>query len=123
VAPRTRNAHAHFLELLLLLGRQELLDFGIGSIELSSDLRLNAGHDRIDADVMLIDDALHIGFLLRCEIELAVEMLDDSLSQGLRRRRAPAMENVKAIAGNADEQSADENGDQRKGGRRARPIR
>jgi hypothetical protein len=123
VAPRTRNAHAHFLELLLLLGRQELLDFGIGSIELSSDLRLNAGHDRIDADVMLIDDALHIGFLLWCEIELAVEMLDDSLCQGLRRRRAPAMENVKAIAGNADEQSADENGDQRKGRRRARPIR
>jgi hypothetical protein len=123
VASRTRNAHAHLLELLLLLRRQEFFDLGIGGIELFSDLRLNGGHDRIDADVMLIDDSLHIGFLLWGEMELAVEMLDDPSRQGLRRRRAPAMENVIAIAGDADEQTADENGDQRKRGCRARPIR
>ena len=76
---------------------------------------------------MLIDDPLNVDFLLRRQVKIAIEMLDDPARCKARRsiggKETMVMEKVKAIAGDADEQSADEDGDHRKGGSRARPTR
>jgi len=65
VTPRAPHAHSHLAELFALLRREDFVDFGIGGIELATNLRLNAVHDRVDPRVMLVDDALHAGLLLR----------------------------------------------------------
>jgi len=65
VTPGAAHAHPHLAELFALLRREDFVDLGVGGIELATDLRLNAVHDRVDPRVMLIDDALHVGLLLR----------------------------------------------------------
>ena len=65
MTPRAAHAHPHLAELLALLRREDFVDFGIGVIELATNPRLNAVHDRVDPRVMLVDDALHAGLLLR----------------------------------------------------------
>ena len=121
------RAHSNLLELLALLRREDLFDLGVCSIELVPNLRLNAGHDGVDAYVVLIDDPLNLGFLLRRQMKIAIQMFDDPARCKARRsiggKETMVMEKVKAIAGDADEQSADEDGDYRKGRSRARPTR
>jgi hypothetical protein len=115
------NAHANLLELFALLGREDFFDFGIGSIELTANLRLDAAHQRVDAYVMLIDDPLNPDFLLRCQMKFAIEMLDDAPGRELRPRAMP--KKIEVIAGDADEDAADERRDHDDGRRRSRPTR
>jgi hypothetical protein len=88
---------------------------------------LNAAHHAVDAHVMLIDDALNVDFLLGRQTQIAIEMLDDTARRKARasigRKQTTGVKKVKAIAGDADEHSADEDGDHRKGRGCARPTR
>ena len=127
MAPGARDAHANLLELFALLWREDLFDIGIGSIELAPNLRLNGAHHPVDACVMLIDDPLNLGLLLRRQMKISIEMLDDparcKACPSIAGKEAMMMEKVKAVAGDADEQPADEDGDQGEGGGGPRPTR
>ena len=119
----TRGAHPNLLELRALLRRENAADLGVGGIELAAHLRLYPVHDRVDAGVMLVDDALHQILLLRREVQIAIEMVDDAPRRELRRPRrgeeSMAVKEVKAVAGDTDERAADERCDQRQSRRRA----
>jgi hypothetical protein len=118
VAPAALKAHANLLELFALRWREDLFDLGIGSFDLTPNLRLNAAHHRVDVSVMLIDDPLHFGFLLRRQMKIAIEMLDDPVCckspRSVGRKETMVMQKVKAVAGDAGQQPADEDGDYRK---------
>ena len=111
-AARPGHADAHFLELLALLRRQNLVDLPVRGVEFEANLRADGVHRRVDSSMVRVDDLLHLNFLLRREVQLAIEMFDNPACGELRRaRRWPqpmAMEKVKAIAGDADEKPADE---------------
>ena len=115
MAPRSRNAHSDLLEVLALLRRQDFVDLGVCGFELGANLRLNAARHRIDTTMVLIDDALNVGLLLRREMQFAVEVFDDTSRRETRGRtrwkQAVSSEKIEAIAGNADEHPADEDGD------------
>src|SRR5918912_4583437 len=65
------------LELRPLLGREELLDLGVRGVELRAHLRADARGDGLDALAVGLDDLRHGLLLLRGEVELAVEVLDE----------------------------------------------
>lgn len=117
------NEHPHLVELIALLGREDFVDFGVGGVDLRSDLRLNAAHERVDAGVVLIDDALDSRLLLRCQIQLAIEMFHDPPRDELPEWRPPSVKKIEVIARDSDEHAADERRDDHQGSRRPRLTR
>ena len=120
MAPGSLHTHADFLELFALRRCEDFLNFAIGGVELAPHLGLNAGDHRIDARMVSIDDPLHFALLLGREMELIVEALDDSagreLGRPLRWKETTPMEEIKAIAGDAGQQPADEHRHHHQGG-------
>jgi len=123
VTPSAAHAHPHFAELFALLRRQDFLDFCVRGLELTVNLGLNAGHHGIDAGVMLVNDSLHVGSLLRCQIELAVETLDDPPRHELPERWPPAVKEIEVISGDSDEYAANERCHHHQGSSRPRLTR
>jgi len=125
--PARRQVHLNLLELLPLLRRENFLDLGVRGVQLGADLRPDAGHDRVDPHMMLVDDALDIALLLRGEVQLAIEMIDDPARREFRHpppgEEPAVMKKVKAIAGDAGEQPANERDDDHHCGGRPRATR
>src|ERR1041385_3656470 len=93
--------HLELVELLLLLRRQHARDLGVVLIDLLPDLRPYAVHDLLHARRMRFQNLLHLLVLLRREMELVVELVQDALghpSTGARR----TMQQPDAIADDAD---------------------
>src|SRR5689334_5881004 len=65
------------LELRPLLGAEDLVDLGVRGVELGAHLRADARGDGLDALAVALDDLRHGRFLLRGEVELVVEVIDE----------------------------------------------
>jgi hypothetical protein len=91
------EAHPQLLKLLALLRREHLLDFRVRRFDL-----------RAHVSVPLIEDFLDLHALLRGEIEMPVEMLDDPVAAEARRMPAAAAEMQHPVEQDAGEHAGDE---------------